>query len=116
MHTTFYYRDWHRAECLRKNNLQEAFFKIDQFYEYTYENFEDFCSSPRRAERVMETKLRQFVQALQLTDAIITAILEDLSRSPNSISKPLEYETHFDETKQFLTSELFSRFVRKFYM
>ena len=61
----------------------------------------------------METKLRQFVQALQLTDAIITAILEDLSRSPNSISKPLEYETHFDETKQFLTSEFFSRFVRK---
>ena len=61
----------------------------------------------------METKLRQFVQALQLTDAIITAILEDLSRSPNSISKPLEYETHFDETKQFLASKFISRFVRK---
>jgi len=106
-------RDWHRAECLRKNNLQEAFFKIDKFYEYTYENFEDFCSNPRRAERVMETKLRQFVQALQLTDAIITAILEDLSRSPNSISKPLEYETHFDETKQFLASKFISRIQKQ---
>ena len=72
-------RDWHRAECLRKNNLIQAFFKIDAFYDFTYENFEDFCSNSRRAERVLEDKLRRFVQALQLTDAIITAMIEGIN-------------------------------------
>ena len=57
----------------------QAFFKIDAFYDFTYENFEDFCSNSRRAERVLEDKLRQFVQALQLTDAIITAMIEGIN-------------------------------------
>ena len=106
-------RDWHRAECLRKINLKQSFFDIDVFYDFSDENVEDFCSNPIRAERVLERKTRQFVEALQRTDAIITAMIEDLTRAPNSVAKPTNYDQAYEDTKRVISLEFISRIGKK---
>merc|ERR1719266_101908 len=107
--------DWIKAECKRRVELKRSFYDIDAFYKFNNENFEDFCSSPERAEAVLESKLKSLANALRSTDDIATEIFEDLSRSPNIIPQPLplSYEAYLDTTKQTLLQEFLSRINSK---
>ena len=76
-----------KAECKRRVELKRSFYGIDAFYEFSADNFEDFCSNPQRAEEVLQTKLKSLANALRKTDDIVTEMFEDLSRTPNVIPK-----------------------------
>ena len=67
--------------------MKRSFYGIDAFYEFSADNFEDFCSNPQRAEEVLQTKLKSLANALRKTDDIVTEMFEDLSRTPNVILK-----------------------------
>ena len=67
--------------------MKRSFYGIDAFYEFSADNFEDFCSNPQRAEEVLQTKLKSLASALRKTDDIVTEMFEDLSRTPNVIPK-----------------------------
>ena len=67
--------------------MKRSFYGIDAFYEFSADNFEDFCSNPQRAEEVLQTKLKSLANALRETDDIVTEMFEDLSRTPNVIPK-----------------------------
>lgn len=103
--------DWHIAECKRRTNLSLAFYEIDDFYDFSPDNIMDFCSSSDRSKLLINQKLKDFVSALRHTDAIISEIIEDLTRKPNPtrLPYPYEYESVFQSTKEFLLQVLQSR-------
>ena len=100
-----------KAECIRKVDLKRTFLDIDAFYKFSPENVQDFCSSPNRAQTVIETKLRSLTDALRKSDDIVTNMFEDLSRTPNSVTKPLpfSYGVALENTRKTLLQEFQSR-------
>lgn len=104
--------DWVKAECLRRSTLTESFLEIDSFYDFSPENFENFCRSPQNARSTIETKLQNLINALRQSDEIVTIMFEDLTRTPNSTPLPA-FSSTLEATKEFLLLQFQSRINTK---